>query len=308
MPSPDQPWGYDVRGSAEASYTPVADKQRIPVKATVCDQRVTPAAEAVIGQCAYYYRPLHEEYINKTGMATWQAIKAWALAWNPWNDLKVAKQLLQHRSALITASSTSPDWSRHANFMMRHIGCGHTPPDYYVSYGYYYCSRYGSLLRPRLSKHGQKWLDDARKNLQKNMEFGLKQNMDGITILIPCKRYPNRSVQMSAPQYKLEFNNGLFKTFAFKTHVPAYLDAGLADLPITDLMQIGAEPNIEEWLDKDTWEQALESGAEVGKEKVKDAWNSTKSTASEAWKATTQAAQATGQAVEQALQWLMQKL
>ncbi|MDN0082704.1 hypothetical protein QU487_08065 [Crenobacter sp. SG2305] len=155
--------------------------------------------------------------------------------------------------------------------MMRHIGCGHTPPAYYVSYGYYYCSNYGKKLHPRLSRTGQKWLALGRRFLQQNMEKGLKDNMQGDVITIPCKRYPNRSVSMSVAKKKLELNNADFKRFAFDTHVPAYLDAGLADLPVSDLLLIGGQPNIEEWADGDTWRQAMDSGVEVGKDWGKQA-------------------------------------
>lgn len=73
---------------------------------------------------------------------------------------------------------------------------------------------------------------------------------------------------MNASRFELETSPSLFKTFAFKTHVPAYLDAGLADLPLDDLLKIGGQPDFEEWLDRDTWQQALESGAEVAKQKA----------------------------------------
>lgn len=272
-------------GDAEATHTPVADTRRVPVKVCVCDRHVPPAPENAIGHCVYYYRPLHEEYIEKTGVATWQAVIAWAVEWIPWANTGVARRLLKDRDALIQPGSQAADWSRHASFMMRHIGCGHQPPSYYVSYGYYYCSRYGKLLKPSLSQQGKAWLKFAKKLLQRNMEHGLKQNMAGQLIAISCKRYPNRSFQMTVPRLQLELDDGIFKTFAFKTHVPSYLDAGLADLPFSDLTKIGAEPNIEEWLDPKTWEQALESGEEVGKEKARDI----------------------GTAVEQALQWLIKK-
>ncbi len=72
---------------------------------------------------------------------------------------------------------------------------------------------------------------------------------------------------MNISQCELEIDNSTFKTFAFNTHVPAYLDAGLADLRLDDLAKIGGQPNIEEWLDGETWRQAFGSGAEVYMEK-----------------------------------------
>ncbi|MCS2608398.1 hypothetical protein [Halomonas dongshanensis] len=86
------------------------------------------------------------------------------------------------------------------------------------------------------------------------------------------------------------------------THVPAYLDAGLAELPIIDLMRIGTQPNVEEWLDGETWKQATDSAVEVGKDKLKGAGAAISSGAQAA-------AEAVGEgisAVEQALSRLTQ--
>lgn len=74
------------------------------------------------------------------------------------------------------------------------------------------------------------------------MERGLEQNMMGEEISIPCVRFPNKGFTMTAPVKELELSNNVFKTFAYGTHVPAYLDGGLADLPIDDLRKIGWQP------------------------------------------------------------------
>lgn len=256
-----------VLGEANANYTSTTDTQRVPVDPHICNKQVPPAAQSILGRCEYYYRPLHDEYVEKSGVATWETLKAWATRWNPFDDAVVLRRLLNNRDRLIEPESTDSDWSRHANFMVRHIGCGHVPPEYYVSYGYYYCSTYGERLYPRLSEMGQSWLDDARLFLQENIEDGLRDNMRGNQVAVTCKRYPNRSVNMVVSQQELEIDNTTFKSFAFNTHVPAYLDAGLADLRLDDLARIGGQPNIEEWLDGETWQQAIDSGEEVFKEK-----------------------------------------
>lgn len=64
-----------------------------------------------------------------------------------------------------------------------------------------------------------------------------------------CKRYTNRTAQMQVQRQELEITPKLFKTFAFKTHMPAYLDAGLTDLPVLDLLRVDGQPNLEEWFD-----------------------------------------------------------
>lgn len=256
----------NVLAKYQSMHTPSTDKRPVRIDHKICDDHVPPAADEIIGNCEFYYRPLHEEYVKKSGVSTLQAITTWAKVWDPWGDVVVAEKLLKMRDKLIVAKSSDDNWSRHASFMMRHIGCGHKPPDYYISYGYYYCSNYGKKLMPKLTPAGQDWLRSGRRLLQVNMEYGLRDNMNGPLIYIPCKRYPNRSVAFNFEQRKLELNNAAFRKFAFDTHVPAYLDAGLADLPVSDLAGIGGQPNIEEWTDGATWKQAIDSGVEVGKD------------------------------------------
>ncbi|WP_181423401.1 hypothetical protein [Halomonas heilongjiangensis] len=297
-----------VLGEGNAAYTPTDDTERMSVCLRICDKQVPPAAENLLGRCEYYYRPLHGEYVEKSGVATWEALKAWATRWNPFDDAIVLRRLLNNRDRLIEPESTDNDWSRHANFMMRHIGCGHQPPEYYVSYGYYYCSTYGERLRPRLNPQGQDWLDEARYLLQRNIDLGLKDNMKGDEIHVVCRRYPNRSVEMTVPKQELEIDNATFKTFAFNTHVPAYLDAGLADLSIPDLMRIGGQPNVEEWLDRETWRQAIDSGMEVGWEKAVRVGEAVSDTARTAAEAVSGAARQGADAVERALQALTRHL
>ena len=258
-------------GKAQAIHQPSQSNSQTQVTASICDKMVPPAAQSILGRCEYYYRPLHNEYVEKTGVSSWEIIKNWAQMWNPFDDDDIHRRLILKRDKLIRLESSDDDWSRHASFMIRHIGCGHKPPDYYVSYGYYYCSTYGEKLAPRLSPAGKKWLATARMHLQGNMEMGLDQNMIGNSITIPSRRYPNRSVSLTFARFQLEISKESFKVFAFKTHVPAYLDAGLADLSSFDLLAIGGQPNIEEWFDKATWEQAIDSGTEVSKNKVKGA-------------------------------------
>ena len=160
--------------------------------------------------------------------------------------------------------------------MMRHIGCGHKPPSYYVSYGYFYCSNYGTKLKPTLSKEGREWLDNARFYLQKYMERGLNQNMQGNVIQMSSVKRGNGHFKMTVSQYKLELDSDTFKSFAFKTHPLAYLDAGLADLQLPDMMKIMGGPALEEWGDWRTYQQVWDSGKVVAGKTVGDAWDATK--------------------------------
>ncbi|WP_031364542.1 hypothetical protein [Caballeronia sordidicola] len=276
-----------VVGTATSYMTPTDYKQRALVERNVCDKMVPAAAASIVGTCPYYYRPLHGEYwetVEKVSVSsTWEAVKAWAKFWDPYRDHATFATLLHRREKLIEAESTDSDWSRHGNFMMRHVGCGHKPPGYYVSYGYYYCSTYGAKLFPKLSPSGQAWLVLAKKKLQVHMEDGLHQNMTGNTIKMTSEK-GNRNVRMSPPQFGLELNDETFTSFAFETHPLAYLEGGLADLGFLDLWYILGEPNMQEWGDGRTWGQAKESSfgmASIGLNKVEESANKFRSETSE---------------------------
>jgi hypothetical protein len=266
-------------GYAESYMTLKSYTKRARVERTVCDDHVPPAADSIIGHCEYYYRPLQCEYTETvekvTAGSAWATVKAFATSWNPWTDKEVSARLLRQRQTLIQPDCTASDWSRHSNFMMRHIGCGHKPPSYYVSYGYFYCSNYGAKLKPTLSKDGQEWLDNARFYLQRNMERGLAQNMQGNAIQMRSVKPGNGSFTMAAPRYKLELDSDMFRSFAFKTHPLAYLDGGLAGLQLADMTKITGGPALEEWADWRTYEQVWDSGKVVARKVIGEAWDAT---------------------------------
>lgn len=263
-----------VTGVFRSYMTPSGYTQRAQADKTACDVRVPPAAESIVGTCEFYYRPLgcaYTETVEKVSMSSaWQTVKAFATSWDPWTDKELVHRLLHRREQLTPPNCTDSDWSRHSNFMMRHIGCGHKPPSYYLTYGYYYCSNYGAKLKPRLSDAGKQWLDNARWYLQSNIEDGLKQNMRGNVIRMRSQKPGNGSLTFEVTQYQLELGEETFKTFAFKTHPMAYLDAGLAYLPWSDLLKITMQPNIQEWGDLRTWEQAVISGLVALPQKINE--------------------------------------
>jgi hypothetical protein len=264
-----------VLGTGSSLLTPSGYNTRPKVPVQMCNKIVTPAARSILGTCPYYYQPLHGEYwetVTKVSKSsTWEAVKNWAKFWEPSKDKKTFQELLHRREDLVRVNSTDSDWSRHGNFMMRHIGCNHKPPSYYVSYGYYYCSTYGTQLYPKLSPDGQKWLRQARFFLQANLEDGLSQNMRGGQIQQASQKPGNGSFAMKVPQFELELDEETFKTFAFKTHPLAYLDGGLADLGPMDMGRIAMQPNMQEWGDGRTWGQAVVSGWHVGKTRAGEA-------------------------------------
>jgi len=257
-----------VIGVFHSYMTPAGYTQRADAEIGKCDLNVPPAADSIIGECEYYYRPLNCGYTetvekiklsNASSAAAFAAMKVFARDFNPWKDVEIIERLLKRREKLIPPNCTDSDWSRHSNFMMRHIGCGHKPPSYYISYGYYYCSNYGASLKPRLSEKGKDWLDNARWALQKYMGKGLMQNMQGDVIKLASKSPRNGKFEMKMPQYQLEVSEENFKKFACKTHPLAYLDGGLAWLNPIDMALILSGPAAEEWGDVDTYKQVTSS-------------------------------------------------
>ncbi|MDC3960494.1 hypothetical protein [Polyangium jinanense] len=136
---------------------------------------------------------------------------------------------------------------RYADFIRRHRGCKHTPPDYYMNYGFKYCTTFSLEVRPKLSPAGQIWLDNARMLLQVYMEKGLASN--------PA----------------IERDNDKFKTFAFKTHPDAYWNAGFHDISLKDKLTVVQTPAFKEWLDKETWQQAYDMAMKEAKQYTRDA-------------------------------------
>ncbi|MBI5369261.1 MAG: hypothetical protein HZA54_19650 [Planctomycetes bacterium] len=107
--------------------------------------------------------------------------------------------------------------------MRRHPG-GPPPPDYYLDYGEKYALRFTHELRPLLSDTGRAWLDRARLNLQTAIENERRRDPEAFA--------------------RLEEDPDAFRRFAYDTHADAYWRAGLADLPIMDLIRIGTTPDL----------------------------------------------------------------
>lgn len=154
---------------------------------------------------------------------------------------------------------------RHQNFLQRHVNCKHTPPDYYIHYGLYYCRMFSAELYPKLSDKGKDWLQKAKKNLQDAIEDGLEKDKN------------------------IELDSERFRKFAFDSHPDAYWNAGLGNLDryfgLTfgpDHLKIMAQPDLVEWIKWDTWKQAADVGTrQIIKANV-DAWKNASEFTSEA--------------------------
>lgn len=96
-----------------------------------------------------------------------------------------------------------------------------------------------------LSSEGQKWLEKTLVNLQRSMEFAIQKTNGEI------ENDPNE-----------------FQDFAYKTHPKAYIDAGLFDLPISDLIKIGTTPDFADLLTPSGLEQIIRVGREFVKQRV----------------------------------------
>lgn len=133
--------------------------------------------------------------------------------------------------------------ARHADFGGRYPGNNPAPPDYYLGYGNKYVSRFTHETAPRLSPEGRAWLGRARVNLQVAIE--------------------NRRMQDPAAFDQLEKNNLAFRSFCFGTHADAYWSAGLGDLNLFDLAQVGLTPDVQDLLAWDGVTQAADIGGRL---------------------------------------------
>lgn len=241
-----------------------------------CNPLVNMASAHVYGNCSYYYVPYNGDPVKKTTKLDYvdknginirylythapflNIVKQSQSNWDFASD--VIYKYIKNRDALLALSSGDPRWSRYADFMKRHTKeCGHLPPTYYRAYGYYYCSRFGAYLLPSMTSIVAKnWLKDARLYLQKYMDLGLGQNNIGTEIQLISKLNEKANQKMSYKKQSIELDDKTFKTYAFSSHVPAYIDGGIENVPLEDLLRIISEPNIQEWMDVETMQQAIQ--------------------------------------------------
>lgn len=87
-------------------------------------------------------------------------------------------------------------------------------PKYYVEYGKKYFQRFTNDTKPKLSSAGQEWVDDTSVALQVKLSNILIENPG------------------------IELDESLLKEKAFESHVDAYIESGLLELPMSDKIQI----------------------------------------------------------------------
>lgn len=148
--------------------------------------------------------------------------------------------------------------SRYYDFKNRHRTCKHEVPDYYEHYGDKYIRRFTEELYPKLSNKGKIWLLDARKLLQEYMEDGFEKNKTLLKFDTLSVIDRKMSFNITAENVEsLELDNDGFRSFAYKTHPAAYIDAGLANLTPEDLFEIGLTPDFIDTLSLDGLEQIM---------------------------------------------------
>jgi hypothetical protein len=130
---------------------------------------------------------------------------------------------------------------RHDDFVARNPGV--EPPDYYLGYGQKYAERFGSLDGRDLSSEGLAWRDETLVALQQAIE----------------------DLRISDPEAfaELERDPEAFRTFAFESHPAAYVDSGLYDLPVQDLLVIAGTPDINDVLSQEGIDQSLVTVGEL---------------------------------------------
>jgi hypothetical protein len=137
---------------------------------------------------------------------------------------------------------------RSQDFMRRHPGM--EPPSYYLGYGDKYVNRFTDELAPKLSPRGQQWLAQVRLNLQVAIEACLMAD--------------------PAAFDRLEQDDEAFRQFAYDSHPKVYLDAGMDELPLKDLVLIGMTPDCKDLFTKMGLEQVVEIAAGIASAHARD--------------------------------------
>lgn len=105
---------------------------------------------------------------------------------------------------------------------VRRYGDKILPPKYYSTYGYEYCSRFNSdRFNNKISDKGKEWVGK-------------------VTIALQEKLY-----QILLKNPGIELNETKFEYLVFDSHVSAYVDSGLLDLPMSDKLNILFEVDLD---------------------------------------------------------------
>ena len=126
---------------------------------------------------------------------------------------------------------------RHDDFANFYKGTGVSAPNYYMGYGDKYVRRFTNETFERLSPEGQAWMERVRVGLQVAIE--------------------DERASDPAAFDRLERDDAAFTSFAYDTHPEAYWQAGLGELPVGDLANIGLTPDVKDLL---AWDGLVQVG------------------------------------------------
>lgn len=154
----------------------------------------------------------------------------------------------------------------------RKVG-GCVAPDYYMNYGFKYCSAFKNETYEKLSSKGKVWLLKVLEKLQTFMEQGVVAksyvadlNTDFNTRIGIADNDGNLIATNLIPPILKKYYTGIecrnddFRDFAFATHPDAYNPKIMQTLLCSDLLTIANTPAYKEWLSWATWEQAIIMG------------------------------------------------
>jgi hypothetical protein len=124
---------------------------------------------------------------------------------------------------------------RAQDYIARHAS---QPPDYYRAYGDKYCRRFRLELRDQFSALGQAWIDRTCLLLQLMLE--------------------QKRIEDPRAFARLEEDPSAFRSFAYSHHAAAYVEGGIARLPLHDLILIFVHVDPQDWLTLDGLSQAAQ--------------------------------------------------
>ncbi len=121
------------------------------------------------------------------------------------------------------------------------------PPSYYAKYGDK-CLHQFRQTEPNLTSQGQMWLQTTLVGLQERMELRRASDPAGFGCL--------------------ERDSDAFEEMAFQMHSQAYLESGISELPLSDLIKIAKTPDASDLLTPRGLREIFEviAGMETGDE------------------------------------------
>jgi uncharacterized protein YqjF (DUF2071 family) len=119
------------------------------------------------------------------------------------------------------------------------------PPRYYLDYGVKYFDRFQALSKT-LSATGKAWVKATAQKLQQMMEA--------------------RVVQDRQTYDQLELDWRKFEEFAYRTHPDAYVQSGLARLPLSDLAEVATTPDAKDILTDQGILQVMRTAIDLAKQ------------------------------------------